>query len=1019
MNRSLVLILTTALLWAGIARGEGVNFDRDIHPILSENCFACHGPDGASRKAGLRLDRREDAIAPREDGPAIVPGDPAKSALVRRITADDPEEFMPPRKTGKKLTAKQIDTLKLWITQKAIYPTHWSFIPPTRPAIPAVNDAAWVRNPIDAFVLARLAHDGLKPSPQATRETLIRRTTLDLTGLPPTLAEIDAFLADKSADAYEKLIDRLLASPRFGERMAVDWLDAARYADTHGYHIDSGRDMTRWREWVINAFNTNMRFDRFTVDQLAGDLLPNATLDEKIASGFNRNHMINFEGGAVPEEYHNAYLVDRVNTTSTVWLGLSMNCCQCHDHKYDPIPTRDYYSFYAFFNNIPENGLDGAKGNAAPFMQVPTRQQQVAHDQAAAEIRELEAEMLAAREDADAAQRTWEATASQPATAWSVLKAATLKSANGSTFRTLDDQSILATGVNPEKETYTLTAPATLDTITAIRLEILPHDSLAAHGPGRSDNGNVVMTGVKLRLSDGKEIPFKSASADFSQEGFPVSRVIGQGKGFGWGIFPQVGKPHYAIFELATPLTLAPSTSISVSIEFNSSFARHQPGLFRLAITASPRPHDKDGMPRNVLALLQTPADKRSEAQRADVRRFYRENISAEFAPVRQRLAALHKQQTDLNVSIPTAMVMQEMPKPRDTFIRVRGQYDKLGDKVTPATPTALPPMPTELPRNRLGLARWLVSGNHPLVARVTVNRYWQTFFGTGLVKTAEDFGSQGEYPVNRELLDWLATEFVRNGWDVKAMVRLMLTSSAYRQSSTVTPPLVQRDPENRLVARGPRFRLQAEFIRDQALAVSGLLNGEIGGHSVSPYQPAGLWEELMSRADGDNWTAQKYIPSHGKDLYRRSMYTFWKRSSPPPQLSTFDAPDREVCTVRRARTNTPLQALILMNDPTYVEASRKLAERILKEAPADTSAKLAFAFRLTTARLPKAAEIAVLQTVLDKQRSAYHKNPEMAKTLLTNGESPADATLDPVELASWTVVASTILNLDEVVTKN
>ena len=1019
MKRGLVLILTTALLWAGAARGAGVNFDRDIHPILSENCFACHGPDGAARKAGLRLDRREDAVAPRDDGAAIVPGDPAKSELIRRITNDDPEEIMPPRKTGKKLTAQQIETLKLWISQKANYPTHWSFVPPARPEVPAIKDGAWAANPIDAFVLARLERDGLKPSPQAPRETLIRRATLDLTGLPPTAAEIDAFLADKSFDAYGKLVDRLLASPRFGERMEVDWLDAARYADTHGYHIDSGRDMTRWREWVIEAFNANMPFDRFTLEQLAGDLLPDATLEQKIASGFNRNHMINFEGGAIAEEYHNAYLVDRVNTTSTVWMGLSMNCCQCHDHKFDPIPIRDYYSFYAFFNNVPENGLDGSKGNAAPFIKAPTRQQQSALDQLTAEIGKAEAELLVANESADAAQRAWEPKAAQQTTQWSVLKATSLQSANGSTLKPLDDGSILATGTKPEKETYKLTGPATLTTITAIRLEILPHDALAGHGPGRSENGNVVMTGVKLKLADGKDVAFKSASADFSQDTFPVASVIGQGKEPGWGIFPQVGKPHYATFELTTPLSLNPSATITIAIEFNSRFARHQPGLFRLSATASPRPHEPNVLPPNVLAILQTPPEKRTDVQGTELRRFYRENVSVELAPVRQRLAELRKQQLALNASIPTAMVMLEMPKPRDTFIRVRGQYDKLGDKVTPATPTALPPMPADLPRNRLGLARWLVSGNHPLVARVTVNRYWQTFFGIGLVKTAEDFGSQGEYPANRELLDWLATEFVRSGWDVKTMVRLMLTSSAYRQSSQVTPQLVQRDPENRLLARGPRFRLHAEFIRDQALAVAGLLNGEIGGHSVSPYQPAGLWEELMSRADGDNWSAQKYSPSHGSDLYRRSMYTFWKRSSPPPQLSTFDAPDRETCAVRRARTNTPLQALILMNDPTYVEASRKLAERMLKEAPADPGAKIAFAFRLATARLPQQAETAVLQNIFDKQRAAYRENPDLAKKLLSNGESPADASLDPVELASWAVVASTILNLDEVVTRN
>jgi hypothetical protein len=775
-----------------------IDFDRQIRPILSENCYTCHGPDEGQRKAKLRLDTRDGALARlRRGGHAVVPGKPAESELLARVLADDPSERMPPERTKKRLTPPQIELLKRWIEQDAPYAKHWAFLPPRRPALPKTKRDGWARNAIDHFILARLERDGLAPSPEADRATLIRRVTLDLTGLPPTPEEVEAFLKDTSPQAYEKVVDRLLSSPHYGERMAVDWLDAARFADTHGYHIDAGRDMTRWRKWVIDAFNTNVPFDRFTVEQLAGDLLPGATLSQKIASGFNRNHMINFEGGAIPEEYHNAYIVDRVNTTATVWLGLTVGCAQCHDHKYDPISQREFYQLYAFFNNVPENGLDGSRGNAAPVVKVPTKAQK-------AELEKLDRQIGAL---------------------------------------------------------------------------------------------------------EGKIKSVKDA------------------------------------------------------------------------------------------------------------------------APLQKALTALRKTRTDLDNKLPTAMVMQEMPRPRDTFVLTRGEYNKKGEKVAAGLPAALSPLPKGAPPNRLGLARWLVSPEQPLTSRVIVNRYWQLFFGTGLVKTVEDFGAQGELPSHPELLDWLAVEFLnptpaplgtggRHPWDVKRLVRLIVTSAAYRQSSKVTPEHVARDPENRLLARGPRFRLQAEFIRDQALAVSGLLNHEVGGTSVSPYQPAGLWQELASRGDSKNWSAQFFVQSHGKDLYRRTMYTFWKRTSPPPQLVTFDAPDREVCTVRRSRTNTPLQALVLMNDPTYVEASRKLAERMMRHAP-DPSARLAFAFRLATARAPSEKELAVLTRVLDRQRDKYRQDTAAARKLLQVGESPWDDRLPPDDLAAYTVAASVILNLDEVVTKN
>ncbi len=806
-RRSVVLLAVAALAAAGFAAaqnppgaaatGPTIDFDRQIRPILSENCFTCHGPDEAQRKAKLRLDMPEGALANlRGGGHAVVPGKPGESELLARVASADDGERMPPAKTQKRLTAAQIDLLRRWIEQGAPYAQHWAFVPPRRPPLSPTKASGWARNAVDHFVLARLERDGLRPAAEADRPTLIRRVTLDLIGLPPTPAEVDAFLADKSADAYEKVVDRLLASPHYGERMAVDWLDAARFADTHGYHIDAGRDMTVWRDWVIGAFNTNLPFDQFTVEQLAGDLLPGATVTQKIASGFNRNHMINFEGGAIPEEYLNAYIVDRVNTTATVWLGLTTACAQCHDHKYDPITQREFYQLYAFFHNVPESGLDGARGNAAPVVRLPSKAQQAVLEKLNAQIRAAEAK----------------------------------------------------------------------------------------------------------------------ASADKS------------------------------------------------------------------------------------------PA-------------------------VQQELTKLRKRRAEIEVQAPSAMVMQELPAPRDTFVLIRGAYNKKGAKVTAGVPAFLPTLPKDAPPNRLGLARWLVAPQQPLTARVIVNRYWQMFFGTGLVKTVEDFGSQGEQPSHPDLLDWLACEFMdptpgpvgsggTHRWDVKHLVRLLVTSAAYRQSSVVSNELHGRDPENRVLARGPRLRLQAEFIRDQALAISGLLNPEVGGASVRPYQPAGLWQELASRGDSKNWSAQFFVQSHGKDLYRRTMYTFWKRTSPPPQLVTFDAPDREVCTVRRSRTNTPLQALVLMNDPTYVEASRKLAERMMRHAT-QPEERLAFAFRLATARPPRGPERAVLKRALDQQLARFRADEDAARKLLAVGESPRDEALPPTELAAYSVVASVILNLDETVTKN
>jgi mono/diheme cytochrome c family protein len=1017
-----------------------IDFNRDVRPILSNNCFRCHGPDAAKRKAGLRLDAREHALKPTESGAtAIVPGKPDESEIVRRVF-DTGDEQMPPADSNKRLTETEKARLREWIAAGAPWQEHWAFIAATRPSVPSaladgtppargypvpatLQRSDWPRNAIDNFILARLEAEKLTPSPEADRLTLIRRLSLDLTGLPPTPDDVDRFVNDTDGDAYDTLVDRLLNSPRYGERMAQEWLDAARFADTHGYHIDAGRDMSRWRDWVIASYNRNQPFDQFTIEQLAGDLLPNPTVDQLIASGFNRNHMINFEGGAIPEEYHTAYIVDRVNTTSTVWLGLTVACAQCHDHKYDPLTQKEFYQLYAFFNNVPENGLDGRNGNAEPMVKAPSREERRESERLSRAIAAVERELDAPMAQLDEAQLAWEKEALERSKLnWTILDLAEFRSAGGATLTKLDDKSILAGGENPTHERYTLVAPITLPEITAVRLEALPDDSLVAKGPGRSANGNIVLTGVSVSVTEAssqpRAVPIKAVSADYSQPKYSIELAIDDKPDTGWGIHPQIGKPHHAVFEAAEPIRGGESTRLTVTLAFESEFGQHQLGRFRLSTTTSLDPHGKGTVPAEVHDALAVSMESRHDAQRSSLRKYFRQHVSEGLKPRFDELARLRDRQAALDKAVPTVMVMREMPTPRDTFLLIRGQYDKHGEKVSAGVPACLPPLADDAAANRLGLARWLVDPAHPLTARVIVNRYWQMLFGTGLVKTAEDFGSQGERPSHPELLDWLAVEFRESGWDVKHMLRLMVTSATYRQSSATASELLAKDPENRLLARMSRLRLPAEAIRDQALAASGLLDGRIGGPSVSPYQPPGLWEELMSREDGKNWTAQVYVQSHGADLYRRTMYTFWKRTSPPPTLSTFDAPDREVCTVRRARTNTPLQALILMNDPTYIEAARKLAERVLGEA-GTTDDGSALAFRLVLARPPSDRERAVVRRVVDEQLAKFRSDAEAAKNLLVVGESLRDERYEPAEVATWTTVASMIFNLDEAVTRN
>ena len=918
-----------------------VDFLREVRPLLSDRCFACHGPDEQNRRANLRLDQAESIAA-------------YKDKILARITHEKKGLRMPPP-GAIELTAPEIQTLKTWIEQGAEYRAHWAYTPPVRPALPPVRNTAWVQNEIDRFVLARLEQEGLAPSPRASKAQLLRRVTFDLTGLPPTPTELASFLADTSPQAYEKVVDRLLASPHYGERMAMPWLDLARYADTHGFHIDSHRDMWAWRDWVIQAFNRNLPFDQFTIWQLAGDLLPNPTLEQRIATGFNRNHMINYEGGAIPEEYLTEYVVDRVETTSTVFLGMTMGCARCHDHKYDPIRQKDFYRFFAFFNTVNEKGLDGQLGNAQPELPLPSPSQRVRQERLEARIAELESWL----DSVDVAN----------------LLAAWALSAQIPPGPTASGSGVAAS--------VRLKVSSRLESLPAV-VDLSPWTLWVDGGRavGRNRRGSHIYLARDGRVQ---------RSRDWLVTGDWMHLVVNAGE----------------LWINGRRVELEPSREAVPAV--NSRGARDGLRLFDRRLTEA-EIHAL-GVQEPVRVILAVSPDQRTTEQKQILLNYFLEYAAPEA--LRRgwgELRALYREREELRWEIPTTMVMSEMAIPRVTKVLARGDYRNGGEEVTPGVPSFLPPLPAGEKPTRLTLARWLVSPDHPLTARVAVNRFWQMYFGTGLVKTVEDFGSQGELPSHPELLDWLATEFIASGWDVKAMQRRIVLSATYQQSSRVTPALLERDPENRLLARGPRFRLPAEMVRDNALAVSGLLNRTIGGPSVSPYQPAGLWEDI---AYGDVFSAQSYEQGHGADLYRRSLYTFWKRTAPPPGLSTFDAPDREKCTARRAVTNTPLQALVLLNDPTYVEAARMLAARALTQLQ-----PLDYLFETVLSRRPSPRESAVLRAQLSQQLGIFRNNRELAAKLLGVGEAPVPPRTDPAQLAAWTTVASVVLNLDETITK-
>jgi Protein of unknown function (DUF1553)/Protein of unknown function (DUF1549)/Planctomycete cytochrome C len=1189
---------TAGCLLAGLAAGSlaqaatgglrvrPLDFDRDIRPILSENCFTCHGPDEERRKAGLRLDLKQGAFKKLKNGEyAIVPGDLKRSQLVRHVTSQDPDEHMPPPKSGKKLTAAQIDLLCRWIQQGARWEPHWAYVAPVRPALPAVKDKPWPRNEIDRFVLAKLEAKGIHPSPPAPKPALIRRVTLDLTGLPPTPAQVDAFLADKSPGAYDKLVDRLLSSPGYGENMARDWLDAVRYADSHGYHIDSERSIWKYRDWVINAFNRNLPFDQFTVKQLAGDLLPKPTLNDEIASGYIRCNMSTGEGGAIEAEYHAKYTFDRVETTSTVWLGLTMTCARCHSHKYDPILQREYYSFYAIFNNLDETTMDGNIPNPRPFIKVPSREQTERLAWLKSHLAAAQAKINGPAPDLDSAQQTWERSwRDRLVNAWSTPEPLGVKplGTHSPAFQILPDQSLLATTRSGTNGGCVVTLKPAPGRLAALRLVTFPSGSSTAGSVSDVGQGPIALAEFDAELipptrtgargkdtkTEPEKLKFTRAVADAWQKGETIGQAIDGKADTAWRLDSAAATAkHEAVFVLASPVAVPAGSTLRLQLHFGTSKAngaidhfrldacgdgllptllhppdfspwqvvgpfkspdaqagfatvyppeqavdlkRSYPGvrgpvkwekeagftdgranllvedlhgvhgvryLYRTLTLPAPRriqvglradglfklwvngrlalerndtrqsagevlktTVDLNGGENRFLAKIVTVQgaayftftkdlsgpdtltpqvaailaldEPTSPRLQGPVRDYYRRTHSPQFRKLFATVDQWREEQVTVEHAIPTTLVAKELPKPQKTFLLIRGQYDRPGERVWPGVPAILPPLPKGMPKNRLALAKWLVEPQNPLTARVTVNRFWQHYFGIGLVKTPGDFGVQGDPPSDQPLLDWLATEFIHSGWDIKHIQRLIVTSATYQQSSRGTPQLLARDPENRLLARGPRFRMDAEMIRDSALAISGLLVERLGGHSVKPYQPPGLWKAVSYG------NAQTYVPDTGAGDYRRSLYTYWKRQCPPPNMLLFDAPTREYCTVYRSRSNTPLQALDLLNDPQYVEAARALAQRILLRGGQSARTRMVYAFRLATARRPAPDELRILLGIVDRQLAHFRQHPDAARRYLSVGSFRADPGLDKSELAAWSTLASMILNLDETITK-
>jgi hypothetical protein len=1035
------------VLCTSAVQAAGPEYNRDVRPILAENCFACHGADSAARKAKLRLDVRDDAIK----AGAVVPGKPDDSEALRRVLSDDPQELMPPPKTKKTLTARQKDLLKQWIAAGADYQKHWSLIAPTRPTLPAVKDKGWVHNPIDNFVLAKLEAAGLKPAPEADRSTLARRLSLDLTGLPPEPADVEAFVNDPAPDAYEKYVDRLLKSPHWGEHRGRYWLDYARYADTHGIHFDNYREIWSYRDWVVRAFNDNMRFDEFTIEQLAGDLLPNRTLDQVVASGFNRCNITTNEGGAIDEEYRVLYARDRTETVSAVWLGLTANCAVCHDHKFDPITLHDFYSLSAFFNNTTQPAMDGNIKDTPPTIVVPRLDDRARWDRLSKELAEVDQKVAAHKQSAHAEFEKWLA-AARPEAVRGLVPAGALRLYAGLSENTGDLVSVTLDG-QPRQVLVSGDVAWDAGHVGAKSFRKQPGTALEVADAGDFENNQGFSFGAWVKLPK-------------STFGSALARMDNQHDYRGWDLWVENGRiathlvhkwPEDALKVVTKSAVkngqwahvfvtydgsgrpegvniyvngVPQETEVNVnslrgSIRTNVPFkvGQRQAGQaidgldlqdVRLyGRTLTPVEVEQLAKATRACWLAEKPAGARSPAEEKELFDWWLVGMDQEYKALSARQGELRRQQAAIRGRGTVALVMNEKPGEPTAYILFRGEYDKRRDPVKPDTFKSLPPMPADLPHNRLGFAKWLMRPENPLTARVTVNRFWQEVFGTGIVRTSGDFGISGELPSHPELLDWLAVEFRESGWDVRQMFKLIVTSAAYRQSAAATEEKREKDPQNRLLSRGARYRMDAEMVRDYALAASGLLARKIGGPSVKPYQPEGVWEAVAMI--GSN--TRDYRRDTGDALYRRSMYTLWKRAAPPASMEIFNAPSRETCTVRRERTDTPLQALVTLNDPQFVEAARHLAQAALKGG--DTSeARLDFMARRLLARPFRSEEMKVVRATLDDLRGFYKAHADDAKKLLAVGESKADPSLDAATLAAWTMTANQLMNLDEVLNK-
>jgi hypothetical protein len=998
---SLLLLLFSSV--DSVNAQERIDFSRDIRPILSENCYFCHGPDAKERKADLRLDVEKDA----RDW--FEPGEPEESDLFLRISTRDKSELMPPADSHRKLTPKQIGLVRRWIEEGGQWGQHWSFAPIKNKAIATPNPY----DAIDVFIQRKLIENEIDFSVQASKRTLVRRVSIDLTGLPPNPQQLEEYLTDESEDAYSKMVDRFLDSPAYGERMAWTWLDAARYADSNGYQGDGERTMWPWRDWVVKAFNDNMPFDKFSKWQLAGDLIPNATEEQILATGFNRNHPINGEGGRIAEENRIDYVMDMAETTGTVWLGLTFNCCRCHDHKYDQLSQKDYYSLFAFFDQTP---VDGSGGNSQtpPIVSAPSNEQNQRLVKLESEIARLNKALRDHANELTAKQAAWEdqILASEGSDRdWHPVDVRG-QTADHANLELQADRSILSTGESADRDVYRVTASTNLQEIRGVCLETLRHRSMTGGGLTKSESSNFVLTEFQLFVVDvgGKqtEVQFDKAIADFEQIGHSIDFALDESTESGWAVWKSeqtMRRERTAVFQLNEALKIPEGSTLNFVLKHESVFSQHNIGRFRLSVTQG-----ESELPATSLSLhsyLRTPLAERTQEQLAEIKKAYL-GSDPDYRAVRERLANEQKVRDEFVSAFPKVMVMADMPKPRKSFLLNRGSYQKPGEEVFANVPAMLQPLKKGEKADRLALANWLFDDSNPLTARVAVNRIWAGIFGIGLVKTTEDFGVQGEPPSHPELLDWLAAEYRDSGWDTKHMLRLILNSRTYRQSSKTDLKRLQLDPRNRLLGRATRYRMPGWMIRDYALAASGRLVDKVGGPPVHSYQPAGVWEEA-------SFGNKEYTQGAGDELYRRSLYTFWRRIAAPTMF--FDNADRMVCSVKAFRTNTPLHALTTLNDVTFVESARLLATRAMKTSE-DDGMRLAYVFQRLLARLPSDKESQVLLAALNRTKRQYLEDQQAAKDFAAVGATPLPENLNVVELASWTNLCLAVLNLDETLTR-